>query len=162
MRFAESISSGFHRYFDFRTRSSRSECWWWFVFGILVSIAATVLDRLLFGGLAILDPISSLALIIPGLAVGVRRLHDVNRSGWWTLIAFSIVGIIFPLLYWAIQPGTRGTNKHGPDPTRSPANMTADSAEGYRGSQASAGFCPNCGSIAEPGANFCPSCGAAA
>ena len=113
MSFTESISSGFRRYFDFRTRSSRSEYWWWTLFAILVSIAMSILDALLFGGATILDGLSSLALLIPGLAVTVRRLHDVDRSGWWILIAFTIVGIIFPLIYWQIKAGDKGTNKYG-------------------------------------------------
>ena len=62
MNFTQAISSGFSRYFDFRTRSSRSEYWYWTLFSIVVSVAAIVLDALIFGGVAILDTISSFAL----------------------------------------------------------------------------------------------------
>jgi uncharacterized membrane protein YhaH (DUF805 family) len=59
-----------------------------------------------------------LATIIPGIAVTVRRLHDINKSGWWILIAFTVVGII-PLIYWYCQPGTPGKNQYGgPAPTK--------------------------------------------
>ena len=161
MSFTESISSGFRRYFDFRTRSSRSEYWWWTLFALLVSVAMSILDAVIFGGAAILDGLSSLALFIPGLAVAIRRLHDVDRSGWWFLMVFTIVGIIFPLLYWYIKPGTRGTNRYGPDPLLSPAEVGFEGADGAWSSQSVATHCANCGSRLESGANFCRSCGAA-
>jgi len=104
MTFTQAISSGFRRYFDFRTRSSRSEYWWWTLFSILASVAATVFDEVLFGGTAVLDTLNTIALFIPGLAVAVRRLHDIDRSGWWFLIAFTIIGILL-LIYWYVQPG---------------------------------------------------------
>ncbi len=159
MTFTQAVASGFRRYFDFRTRSSRSEYWWWYLFGLLVGIATAILDVILFGGAEILNSISSLALLIPGLAVGVRRLHDLNRSGWWLLIGLTVIGILFPLLYWFVQPGTRGTNQYGPDPLLSPAEFGLEGVEGDRSSQARAGFCTNCGSALESGANFCRSCG---
>ncbi|MEM1103752.1 MAG: DUF805 domain-containing protein, partial [Pseudomonadota bacterium] len=55
-----------------------------------------------------------LATRIPGIGLGVRRLHDIGRSGWWTLIAFTVIGLI-PLIYWACQPGERSENRFGPD-----------------------------------------------
>lgn len=161
MSFKQSISSGFRRYFDFRTRSSRSEYWWWTLFAILVGIAAIILDEVLFGGAAVLDTISSLALLLPGLAVSIRRLHDVDRSGWWFLIVFTVVGIIFPLLYWYIKPGTLGTNKYGPDPLLSPENAQPEYAGGPMVFVERQGFCSNCGSRLDSDANFCRSCGTA-
>ena len=116
MNFKGAVGSGFRRYFDFRTRSSRSEYWWWFLLTVNVSIVSTTLDEWLFGSMVILDSISSLAILIPSLAVAVRRLHDVNRSGWWYLTAFTVLGIIFPLLYWFIRRGTQGPNRYGLDP----------------------------------------------
>jgi uncharacterized membrane protein YhaH (DUF805 family) len=56
----------------------------------------------------------ALALVAPSIAVAVRRLHDVNRSGWWMLLAFTIIGVI-PLLYWLIKKGTDGPNRFGED-----------------------------------------------
>lgn len=161
MTFTQSISSGFRRYFDLRTRSSRSEYWWWTLFSVLIGVTAVVLDELLFGGRAVLDTVSTLTLLAPGLSVAVRRLHDVDRSGWWILIAFTIIGAIYPLLYWSIKPGTRGTNRFGPDPVLSPANGYPEDAGGLMVSATTQGFCSNCGSQLEPDANFCPSCGTA-
>ncbi|MDA1129396.1 MAG: DUF805 domain-containing protein [Chloroflexi bacterium] len=161
MNFTESISSGFRRYFDFRTRSSRSEYWWWTLFTILVSIAATILDTIIFGGSAFFDTLSSLVLLIPGLALAVRRLHDVDRSGWWILIAFTIIGIIFPLLYWSLKRGTQGTNRHGPDPLMSPADTSSEGFGYDQGSPSEHRFCSSCGSAQEADANFCRTCGTA-
>ena len=58
----------------------------------------------------------SLGLFLPGLAVAVRRLHDVDRSGWWLLLAFvPLIGIIVLIVWWCTE-GTRGPNRFGPDP----------------------------------------------
>ena len=163
MNFTQAVSSGFSRYFDFRTRSSRSEYWWWTLFSVLLSGVATVFDAALFGGTAVLDSLSSVALFIPGLAVGARRLHDIERSAWWLLIIFTIIGILV-LFYWAVQPGTRGSNKYGLDPLlphAEPDFPDFKGASGTFGSQDRPGFCAACGTKLEPDASFCPSCGAA-
>jgi len=185
MNFTQAVASGFRRYFDFKTRSSRSEYWWWTLFSILVSIATNTLDALLFGGASILDIISSLILFIPGITLSVRRLHDTNRSGWILLAVFGVVAIsmllvwslesTFPivfvagaailLLFWYVQPGTKGTNKYGPDPLRAPGGTEhgADIDGGAPASEYSdqSAFCSNCGTTLEPGGNFCRSCGQA-
>jgi uncharacterized membrane protein YhaH (DUF805 family) len=118
MNFFEAISSGFRNYVGFRGRASRSEFWWWFLFGVLVSIVASLIDvaiapRSQFG------PISSiiaLALFLPGLAMAVRRLHDTDRSGWFYLLIFiPLVGAII-LIVWFCTRGTVGQNRFGPDP----------------------------------------------
>jgi len=164
MTFTQAVASGFRRYFDFRTRSSRSEYWWWTLFSILASVAATVFDEVLFGGMAILDTLNTVVLFIPGLAVAVRRLHDIDRSGWWFLIAFTVIGILL-LIYWYVQPGTVGTNRYGNDPLRSAP--TLESGADFDGTAQvfnpinKDGFCANCGTALEPNANFCRSCGAA-
>jgi uncharacterized membrane protein YhaH (DUF805 family) len=63
-----------------------------------------------------LNSIFSLLTFLPGLCLAIRRLHDVNRSGWWLLIGFTIVGLFFPLLYWNCSKGTTGENRFGADP----------------------------------------------
>jgi uncharacterized membrane protein YhaH (DUF805 family) len=121
MGFGEAIRSGFRKYVDFSGRASRSEYWWWVVFAILVGVVAGVLDAVLFPGSrrsgaygGVLQAIAGLALLLPGLAVGVRRLHDTDRSGWWYLI------IVIPLIGWIIliiflaSAGTSGVNRFGP------------------------------------------------
>ncbi len=119
MNFQQAITSGFQNYVNFKDRALRSEYWYWVLFAILVGIISGVLDGILFSG----DPpafsintLTSLALFLPGIAVSVRRLHDVDRSGWWLLIGFTIIGII-PLLYWYCIPGTDGANTYGPSPS---------------------------------------------
>ncbi|MEM6650401.1 MAG: DUF805 domain-containing protein [Pseudomonadota bacterium] len=101
---------------NFEGRSSRGAYWWAVLFTLLVDIATSVIDSILFGGNSV-EPIGSLvslALLLPGVGVGVRRLHDIGKSGWWLLIGFTIIGLI-PLIYWLCQPGERQDNRFGPD-----------------------------------------------
>ena len=130
------------------------------MFALLVSIAATVLDAVMFGGAAILDTISSFVLLIPGIAVAARRLHDINRTAWWILIAFTIIGILL-LLYWYIQPGDRGDNRYGLAPLQAPTGADFDGPAGLDDSDDGSGFCADCGSPLEQDANFCQSWGGA-
>jgi|SRR5665811_2013447 len=109
------------RYNDFRGRSRRREFWLYTLFYILLSIGAFFLDNL-FRFISVGDaygPISSLYVIImllPSVAVAVRRLHDVEKSGWWLLVGFiPIIGFIWLLIYF-VRDGTYGPNKYGPDP----------------------------------------------
>jgi len=74
-----------------------------------------------------LSYLANLGLFLPSLAVAVRRLHDTNRSGWWYLIAFTIIGII-PLIIWFATRGTIGDNQYGPD-SLSDAGAPAASAQ---------------------------------
>ena len=80
------------------------------------------MDFIFFPELAIigfypLDSILFLVLFLPFLAVAIRRLHDVGRSGWWVLIPLTIIGII-PYFYWMIKKGDYGENEYGEDPIR--------------------------------------------
>ena len=91
MTFSEAISSGFRNYVGFSGRASRSEFWYWILFTVLVSIALTIIDLGILGTSSNVNPFSSiwsLITFLPSLAIGVRRLHDTDRSGWWWLIAF--------------------------------------------------------------------------
>ena len=74
------------------------------------------------GNLGLLSGLYSLAVLLPSIAVAVRRLHDTDRSGWWFLIGFvPIVGGIILLVFYVLE-GTRGPNRFGPDPkTTTPA-----------------------------------------
>ena len=112
MSFTEAIQSGFRNYANFAGRAMRSEYWYWVLFAILASLAAIVVDVAVTVFLA--SVIVGLGLLIPGLAVGVRRLHDIDKSGWnllWGLVPFF--GGLY-LLYLYVQPGTPGPNKYGP------------------------------------------------
>jgi uncharacterized membrane protein YhaH (DUF805 family) len=117
MGFGEAIASGFRNYVGFSGRAARSEYWYWTLFVVLLSIVAKVLDIVLFGTQAtIIGGIVTLAFLLPGLAVAVRRLHDRDKSGWFfLLILIPLVGAII-LLIWYCQRGTMGPNRFGPDP----------------------------------------------
>jgi uncharacterized membrane protein YhaH (DUF805 family) len=114
MTFVEAIKSGFSNYANFSGRSPRSALWWWILFQCLVMLATIAIDLALFG-LQTSTPVTSLAglaLCLPGWAVGVRRLHDIGRSGWWWLIGLiPIVGWII-LIVWYCKPGEPGTNQY--------------------------------------------------
>jgi len=113
MNFAEAISSGFSKYVQFGGRSSRSEYWYWTLFAFIASVVASIVDATL--GIGIVSAIVGLGLILPGLAVSARRLHDIDRTFWWVLLTFTVIGTLV-LIYWACQPGTAGPNRFGADP----------------------------------------------
>jgi uncharacterized membrane protein YhaH (DUF805 family) len=117
MNFTQAISSGFQNYVGFSARAARSEYWFWTLFTVLVSIAATLIDLALFRSFDFspLSTIASLGLLLPSLAVGVRRLHDLDRTGWWLLLIITVIGSIL-LLVWFCMRGTAGPNRFGPDP----------------------------------------------
>ena len=117
------------KYAVFSGRSRRMEYWYFVLFNILVSIVLGVIDALLFGtldsgmGVGLLSGIYGLAILIPSLAVTVRRLHDIDRSGWWILIALvPLIGTIV-LLVFALLEGTAGPNRYGPNPKEATARV---------------------------------------
>lgn len=104
-RFGEAIRVCLRKYFTFSGRASRSEYWYFFLFAVLVGIATGILDALLFGIGFTSDPsgptnnVSSLLLLLPSLTVAWRRLHDINRSGWWIggmFLVFFAGGLLIP------------------------------------------------------------------
>jgi uncharacterized membrane protein YhaH (DUF805 family) len=111
--FVDAIKIGFNNYATFSGRAARSEYWYWTLFTIIASVVAEIIDSVL--GLGLVGFIVSLALLLPSIAVAVRRLHDIDRTGWWLLIAFTGVGIIL-LIVWDCIQGTTGPNRFGPDP----------------------------------------------
>ena len=87
---------------NFKDRSSRSEYWWWTLFGIIVNMVAAITDTII--GIQLIQFIAALALFLPGLAIAVRRLHDVGRSGWFLLfVLVPVLGWII-LYYFLVQP----------------------------------------------------------
>lgn len=96
MTFGDSISTCFSKYATFEGRASRSEYWWWLLFTILASAAAGIFSDKL-------SALFSLAVLLPSLAVGVRRLHDTDRSGWFLLLwLVPLIGWLI-LWFWAAQ-----------------------------------------------------------
>jgi len=115
MNFGEAIKSGLSNYVTVSGRACRSEFWFWTLFVILVTIAAGIIDQAVVESeYGLVQPLTSLALFLPGIAVAIRRLHDLDRTGWWVLIAFTGIGIIL-LLIWDCMKGTSGPNRFGPD-----------------------------------------------
>ncbi len=104
-------------YAVFSGRARRKEYWMFALFNFFFSIAAAIADYAFFGsGSSAFSGLYALAVLIPSLAVGVRRLHDVSKSGWFTLLIFvPLVGAIW-LLVLACTKGTPGDNEYGPDP----------------------------------------------
>ena len=117
MNFTQAIASGFQNYVNFTGRAARSEYWFWTLFTIIVSIAASLIDLVLFPDAALspLNSLASLAMLLPSLAVSARRFHDLDRTGWWLLLVLTGIGVIV-ILIWFCFKGTDGPNRFGPDP----------------------------------------------
>lgn len=114
----------FKNYANFSGRARRAEYWWFTLFQIIlmiplyaISIAGTLNENLLLGSIVgIIFLVALLVTIIPSLAVMVRRLHDINKSGWYYFISFiPFVGSII-LLVWLCTAGDGFVNKYGEDP----------------------------------------------
>jgi uncharacterized membrane protein YhaH (DUF805 family) len=121
--------------FDFRSRSSRPEFWYFVLFNFIFAIVAMLIDKVLgttfkvdlgLGvgeqdlGYGYIYLIYGLAMFIPGLAAGVRRLHDVGKSGWmYLVILIPLIGFIWLIVLWA-RESQPGENKWGPNPNNVP------------------------------------------
>lgn len=109
------------KYAVFSGRARRKEYWYFVLFNIIICLVLAVIDGVtgtlyVQEGIGLLGGIYTLAILIPGLAVSVRRLHDTDRSGWWLLIAFvPLIGAVV-LLVFVVQDGTLGENYYGSNP----------------------------------------------
>ncbi|MBW0118174.1 DUF805 domain-containing protein [Pseudonocardia abyssalis] len=130
------------QYVDFSGRARRTEYWMFALFNAIAVIVLSAIDGFVLGSgafaasagagsaglsfnLGILGTIYSLAVLLPGLGVAVRRLHDTNRSGWWLLIGLiPVIGAIV-LIVFLVSEGTRGPNSHGADPKQASAGAYA-------------------------------------
>ncbi|MDQ1431181.1 MAG: hypothetical protein QOF40_1783 [Actinomycetota bacterium] len=100
------------RYAQFTGRARRAEYWWFSLATLIVGVVLSVLGAV-SSIFLILYYVYALAVLIPSLAVGVRRLHDTGRSGWWLLIALvPIVGVIVLIVFFATD-SKPGTNQYG-------------------------------------------------
>lgn len=121
MSFIDAVSSALRQYATFSGRARRAEYWWFVLFSLLVSLVAGVVDRALGTGgdadsVGIVGLVTSLALLLPGLAVAVRRLHDTEKSGWWVLaFLIPLVGFVLWLMFMLAQSDPY-TNRYGPSP----------------------------------------------
>jgi uncharacterized membrane protein YhaH (DUF805 family) len=109
------------KYAVFSGRSRRKEYWFFVLFVVIISIVLSLIDVFIGAynastGAGLLTSIFSLAVLIPTIAVSVRRLHDTDRSGWWILLGLiPIIGQIILLVFY-VQDSTPGTNRYGPNP----------------------------------------------
>lgn len=106
------------QYATFSGRARRSEFWFFSLFLTLLMAVAAVLDASLNAteGRGPVSAIAGLLTVIPALAVTVRRLHDIGRSGWWLLVTLvPLIGFVL-LLIWEIRRGDAGDNRFGPSP----------------------------------------------
>lgn len=132
MNLMQAVQNVYRNYVTFSGRAARSEYWWFFLFSIIASILIGVIESSLGlgqgevtrgnGGFSanyaggILSGIWALGNLLPTLAVGVRRLHDTDRTGWWLLIAIiPLIGAIVLLVFFCSR-GTSGPNRFGRDP----------------------------------------------
>lgn len=109
MGFSEAIKRFFKGYVTFNGRASRSEFWYAQLLIVLMSLFFAIL-----GDLTDLDLIIFLDIIVvfPLITLTARRLHDVNKSGWWQLLALTIIGLVF-LIYWYCKAGDPSDNAYG-------------------------------------------------
>jgi uncharacterized membrane protein YhaH (DUF805 family) len=113
MGFGDAIKSGFSNYVNFSDRASRSEYWYWVLFVILAEIVTSIIDYAI--SYQVTTSLFGLAVLLPGIAVAIRRLHDLDRSGWWVfLVCIPLIGAII-LIVWYCSKGTEGPNRFGPD-----------------------------------------------
>ena len=177
MSFSESIEACFNKYINFSGRASRSEYWWFALLGFGLSF------------IPVIGWILRLVILLPSLAVQVRRLHDMDRSAWWLLLLvppITIIGLII-LLIMSIFPGTPGPNRYGPDPLQphqglggfdynppgGPDTYTPydtdftppsyDDKPSIDADPAEPGqrrYCTQCGTQLQPDSRFCTFCGA--
>ena len=113
MNFVESIQTCYKKFFDFSGRASKSEYWWFQLYNAIIYVLSFVFQ----GDLVLLLSILIIVNLIPVYAVGVRRIHDSDKSGWFVLISLiPLIGLyIFVLL---LQDGSKGKNRFGVKPKK--------------------------------------------
>ncbi|NVM92780.1 uncharacterized membrane protein YhaH (DUF805 family) [Variovorax sp. SG517] len=108
MDFQTAVKTCLSKYADFTGRASRSEFWWFVLAQLVVLIVASLIHRFVYG-------IAALGLLLPALAVGARRLHDIGKSGWFLLLALiPLVNLV--LIYFYVQPTQPESNNYGEPP----------------------------------------------
>ncbi len=122
MSFPDAVRTCFTKYIDFTGRARRSEYWFFTLLCVLVNVVARLIDTAL--SMNVVAGLASLVLLLPGLAVAARRLHDTGRSGWWQLLVLvPLVGWVV-LLVWYVSDSKPGANQHGPAPKPLAAQYT--------------------------------------
>ena len=130
MQFLEAIQTCIvKKYCDFEGRASRSEFWWFFLAHVIicyawsfiismitgVSVMAGMDGNFHFSALQLLSYVPAVALLLPLLGVGARRLHDIGKSGWWQLLNLICCGFFVLVFFW-VKEGNQGDNEYGSAP----------------------------------------------
>ena len=126
MSFSEAVRTCFSKYATFSGRAPRSEFWFFILFGIIVQVVGEIIDKATDS--LIVGAIIALVLLLPTIAVSVRRLHDIDRTGWWYLLVFTVILWIL-LLVWYCMRGTVGANRYGPDPLAGAIGATSRTSQ---------------------------------
>lgn len=103
-------------YCNFNGRASRSEFWWFCLFSLIVGVVVCVVFSFSETATTVVSTIVNLALLLPGLGLAVRRLHDIGKSGWWIFLGLiPLVGAII-LIIWYCKESDPQSNMYGPEP----------------------------------------------
>ena len=121
MNFRIAIIKCFMLYTIFSGRAKRAEFWWFFLFCMIVGLMGSVIDAALgldaaIGGNGVFTTLIQLATFLPSIAVGSRRLHDTNRSGWWQLLWIVVFIGWIPLIIWLASTSKNENNRFGDEP----------------------------------------------
>lgn len=112
MNIGQAIASCMGKYVTFSGRATRSEFWWFYLFVVLMSWGSSIVAITMFDVLdpmvQILPGIVNLIFLLPVLAAGARRLHDIGKSGWWQLIMLTGIGVILLIIWWASNTKSEG------------------------------------------------------
>ena len=121
MNFRIAVIKCFMIYTIFSGRAKRAEFWWFFLFCMIVGLMGSVIDAGLgldtaIGGNGVFTTLIQLATFLPSIAVGSRRLHDTNRSGWWQLLWIVVFIGWIPLIIWLASTSKNENNRFGEEP----------------------------------------------
>ena len=114
MSFSQAITICFTKYANFSGRATRSEFWWFYLFALLLGWFASLVGATIdpVWGPNALNTVVNLALFLPIISAGTRRLHDIGKSGWWQLLMLTVIGIILLIIWWA-RIGIQEENEYG-------------------------------------------------
>ena len=115
-----------YNYTNFKGRARRNEYWMFVLITTVISLGALVIDGVLFPEQRLISNLYSLAIVVPSIAVGARRLHDTGKSGWWQLLYILVIIGWIPLIIFLAKDSDIGDNDYGPSEKYPHANDSED------------------------------------